>query len=142
MISARPPNAAAGSPPPMTLPKVVRSPAMPSRPYQPDLVTRKPVRTSSMTSRAPYSPHSAASSSLKPAAGGTIPMFAGHASVITQAISVPLAANAWRVRQPERGDARAGGHEQRVDVPVVAAGELHHQTPSGKSPGQTDRGHR
>ena len=97
MISARPPNAAAGSPPPITLPNVIRSPAMPSCPYQPDRVTRKPVSTSSMTSSAPYSAHSAASSSLKPAAGGTTPMFAGHASVMTHAMSWPCSANACRI---------------------------------------------
>ena len=96
MMSARPPNAAAGSPPPITLPNVVRSPATPSRPYQPDRVTRKPVSTSSMISSAPCSRHCAASSSLKPSAGGTMPMLAGHASVITQAISSPRAAKTCR----------------------------------------------
>src|SRR5262245_41200774 len=96
MISARPPKAAAGSPPPITLPNVIRSPATPSRPYQPDLVTRKPVSTSSMTSSAPNSAQSPASSSLNPADGGTTPMFAGQASVITHAISPPFSANAWR----------------------------------------------
>jgi len=96
MISARPPNAAAGSPPPMTFPKVIRSPATPSRPNQPAFVTRNPVSTSSMISSAPCSAHSPASSSLNPAAGGTTPMLAGQASVITHAISSPLAANAWR----------------------------------------------
>ena len=96
MISARPPKAAAGSPPPITLPKVVRSPATPSRPYQPDLVTRKPVSTSSMISSEPYSRHRAASSSLKPREGGTTPMFAGQASVISAAISWPRSAKASR----------------------------------------------
>ena len=47
MTSARPPKAAAGKPPPMTLPKVIRSGATPSMPYQPALLTRKPVITSS-----------------------------------------------------------------------------------------------
>ncbi len=96
MMSARPPNAAAGRPPPITLPKVIRSAAMPSRPNQPDRVTRNPVSTSSMISSAPYSWQSPASSSLNPAAGGTTPMFAGHASVITQAICSPCSANACR----------------------------------------------
>ena len=36
MTSARPPNAAAGSPPPMTLPNVIRSASTGSRPYQPE----------------------------------------------------------------------------------------------------------
>ena len=159
MISARPPNAAAGSPPPITLPKVMRSPATPSRPYQPDLVTRNPVSTSSMISSAPYSPHSADSSSLKPADGGTTPMLAGQASVMTHAMSLPFAANACRtasaslygstsvsaadgtshagrVRQAERGNAGASGRQQCVNVSVIAAGELHHQPSPGVSPGQ------
>ena len=55
--------------------------------------TRKPVSTSSMISSAPESSQSDLSSSLKPGAGGTTPMLAGQASVITQAISPPRAAN-------------------------------------------------
>lgn len=47
MTSARPPNAAAGKPPPMTLPKVIRSGLTPSTPYQPAREVRKPVMTSS-----------------------------------------------------------------------------------------------
>src|SRR6516165_2190697 len=93
MISARPPNAAQGSPPPITLPNVTRSPATPSTPYQPAAVTRNPVSTSSMISSAPADRHSEASRSLNPGAGGTIPMFAGHASVITHAIDSPRSAN-------------------------------------------------
>ena len=96
MISARPPNAAAGSPPPITLPNVVRSPATPSRPNQPEAVTRKPVSTSSMISSAPFSRQSPASISLKPPTGGTTPMLAGQASVITQAIRGPWSTNACR----------------------------------------------
>ena len=46
-----------------------------------------------MISRAPADRHSEASSSLNPGAGGTTPMLAGHASVITQAIDSPRAAN-------------------------------------------------
>src|SRR5580693_6210059 len=121
MISARPPNAAAGRPPPITLPNVVRSPATPSRPYQPELVTRNPVSTSSMMSSAPCSRQSPASSSLKPAAGGTTPMFAGHPG---------------RVGQPERRDAGAGRGEQRVYVAVVAAGEFDHHPAAGEAPGE------
>src|SRR5580704_15094670 len=93
MTEARPPKAAQGSPPPMTLPNVTRSPATPSTPYQPDAVTRNPVSTSSMISRAPADRHNEARRALKPGAGGTIPMLAGHASVMTQAIDEPRAAN-------------------------------------------------
>ena len=93
MISARPPKAAQGRPPPITLPNVTRSPATPSTPYQPEAVTRNPVSTSSMISSAPADRHSEASRALNPGAGGTMPMFAGHASVITQAIDEPRSAN-------------------------------------------------
>src|SRR5271169_4522149 len=96
MTEARPPNAAHGSPPPITLPNVTRSPTTPSTPYQPDDVTRNPVSTSSMISSAPFCWHNCLSRALKPSAGGTIPMLAGHASVITQAISPLLAANTSR----------------------------------------------
>ena len=96
MTSAQPPNAAAGSPPDMTLPKVVRSPATPSMPHQPRSPARKPVMTSSITRSAPLSEHRARSSSLNPGSGGTVPMLPAAASVITQAISSPWLANATR----------------------------------------------
>src|SRR5260370_17413084 len=89
MISARPPNAALGSPPPITLPNVTRSPATPSTPYQPEEVTRNPVSTSSMISSAPADSHREASMALNPGAGGTMPMFAGQASGMTAAIDEP-----------------------------------------------------
>src|SRR6476660_8072645 len=53
MTSARPPKAAAGSPPLITLPKVNRSASTGSSPYQPAGLTRNPVITSSMTSTVP-----------------------------------------------------------------------------------------
>lgn len=71
----------------MTLPKVIRSASTGSRPYHPARETRKPVSTSSTISSAPCSVHSSRSLALNPGRGGTTPMFAGHASVITQAIS-------------------------------------------------------
>ena len=46
------------------------------------------------------------------------------------------------VGQPEGRDSRAGRREQRVDVAVVAAGELHDDGPPGEPAGQPDRGHR
>ena len=84
-------------------------------------------------------------------------MFAATGSTITAAISGPLRANAvvergvvvvrhddgvgdgalgdaGRAREPERGDAAARGDEQRVDVAVVAAGELHDLRPAGHAP--------
>ncbi|CAM5625027.1 hypothetical protein SANTM175S_01558 [Streptomyces antimycoticus] len=48
MTSARPPKAAAGKPPPMTLPKVIRSGSTPSSPNHPGPGDpEKPVMTSS-----------------------------------------------------------------------------------------------
>ena len=58
ITSARPPNAAAGKPPPITLPNVIRSgrqpSTAPSRPHWPGRVARKPVITSSLTNSAPW----------------------------------------------------------------------------------------
>src|SRR5262249_21432097 len=165
MISDRPPNAAAGSPPPITLPNVIRSPATPSRPYQPDLVPRNPVSTSSMMSSEPCSAASAASTSLNPGSGGTTPMFAGHASVIRHAIRGPCAANtpataavslygstsvsaaaapvtpglSGRANVATPGPPRG---QRRAPVPGVAAGKLPPQAPAGERAGQPHRGHR
>src|ERR1700750_1321926 len=93
MIAARAPNPAAGSPPPITFPNVTRSPATPSRPYQPAAVTRNPVSTSSMISSAPADRQSEASRALNPGAGGPMPMFAGQASVMPQGVSEARSAN-------------------------------------------------
>ena len=49
---------------------------------------------------------------------------------------------AGRARDGERGDARAGRGQQRVDVAVVAAGELHDHVATGEAAGQPDRRHR
>ena len=45
-------------------------------------------------------------------------------------------------RQAEGGDAGAGLGEQRVDVAVVAAGELDDTAAAGEAAGQPDRAHR
>ena len=47
-----------------------------------------------------------------------------------------------RVRQAEGGDAGAGRGQERVDVAVVAAGELHHLGAAREPAGQPDRRHR
>ena len=94
MIAARPPNAAAGSPPPMTLPNVMRSGRTPSMPYQPAGPTRNPVMTSSRMSSAPCASQSRRSAALKPGSGATTPMLPAAASVMTQAIASPCWAKA------------------------------------------------
>jgi hypothetical protein len=57
-------------------------------------VTRKPVITSSSTSSAPYRSQRALRPALKPGSGGTTPMLAAAASVMTTAISSPCSSNA------------------------------------------------
>jgi hypothetical protein len=44
--------------------------------------------------------------------------------------------------QAERDDAGAGAGQQRVDVAVVAAGELHDLAAAGEAARQPDRAHR
>ena len=78
----------------MTLPKVNRSASTGSRPYQPELETRKPVITSSITSSAPCRAVISRSAWLKPGSGGTAPMLPAAASVMTQAISEPSSSKA------------------------------------------------
>ena len=57
MISLRPPNAPTGSPPPMIFPIAVRSGVTPSNSCTPPSATRKPVITSSKTSKEPWASH-------------------------------------------------------------------------------------
>ncbi len=52
------------------------------------------------------------------------------------------AGDARSVRQREGREARAGGGEQRVDVAVVAAGELHDLRAAGEPAREPDRRHR
>ena len=66
----------------------------PSSPNQPDADTRKPVITSSDTSRAPYCRVIRRIAAVKPGCGGTTPMLPAAASVIRQAIRSPCAAKA------------------------------------------------
>ena len=85
MTSARPPNAPTLRPPPMTLPKQVRSGVMAKASWAPPPPTRNPVITSSKISSAPTRSHSARSPARKPSAGPTRPMLAATGSTITHA---------------------------------------------------------
>ena len=99
MTSARPPSAASGMPPPMTLPNVIRSTSTGpsgSNAHQPPAETRKPVSTSSETSRAPFACAISAIARLKPGCGTTTPMFAAAASVMTAAMAPGCVSNASR----------------------------------------------
>ena len=158
ITSARPPNAPTGSPPPMTLPRHVRSGRTPSRPWAPPRATRKPVITSSKISSAPTRSHSARRPSRKPGRGGTRSHVRGdrlddHARRLVVELGDCVVRRHDRVRhlrvgdtsatrQSESGDPTAPSHEQRVGVPVIVAGELHQLAPSGEAAGQSDRAHR
>ncbi len=105
MTSRRPPRAARGMPPPMTLPNVTRSGFHPmpsgtvldaSSPHQPAGPTRKPVRTSSTISSAPFAFVICESARLKPRSGARTPMFAAAASTITAAMRSECSSNARR----------------------------------------------
>mmetsp|Transcript_33614 Transcript_33614/g.85112 ORF Transcript_33614/g.85112 Transcript_33614/m.85112 type:complete len:284 (+) Transcript_33614:745-1596(+) len=93
MMSARPPYAPTGRPPPMTLPMVVRSGVMPKYSWAQPLEMRKPVMTSSKHSTAP----SALVISRRPCrnslVGGMKPPLPTTGSRMTPAISPLLAAN-------------------------------------------------
>ena len=89
MISARPPNAARGSPPPTILPRMVRSGRIPKRSWAPPRATRNPVITSSKTSSAPEASQSLRSASKKPGSGGTTPIFPATGSTSTAASPSP-----------------------------------------------------
>ena len=82
-------DAAAADPPSSS---AVDQPSRASRPQNPAGPTRKPVSTSSAIMRAPWAAVTRRTDSLKPGAGGTIPMLAGAPSVMTAAISGPRSA--------------------------------------------------
>ncbi len=87
IISAVAPNMPTGSPPPMTLPKHQTSGTTPVVSVAPPTATRKPVMTSSNSSRAPAASHAFRRPSRKPGAGGTRPMLAATGSTQTTATS-------------------------------------------------------
>ena len=137
MISARPPNAASGSPPPTIFPRIVRSGRTPKRSWAPPRATRKPVITSSNTSSAPEASQSARSASRKPGCGrdaahvpgdrldedrGEVLAAAldgggGEVDVVVvddDRVADDGLGHAGRGRDPERRQARAGLGEERV----------------------------
>ena len=148
MTSARPPTAASGSPPPTTLPKIDRSGVMPCRTCSPagtdpeagdDLVEHE--------ERAGRGAARRAARSRKPGAGGTRPMFAAIGSTSDRGDlvrrraprrarrrrctgTITVSATAPGVTPAEPGSPRVAtplpaAHEERVQMTVVAAGELH-----------------
>ena len=94
MMSARPPNAAAGNPAAHDLAEGEQVSVNPVDAVPPGRETRKPVMTSSMISSAPCRCAISRSAALKPVAGATTPMFAAAASVMTQAICRPCSVKA------------------------------------------------
>ena len=107
MMSARPPKAPTGRPPPMTLPRVVRSGVTPKTLWAPPIATRNPVITSSKMSTLPWSSHTARSASRNPGSGSTIPIFPAIGSTITAATVSPSALkNALRVSSSLKGSVK------------------------------------
>ena len=166
MISARPPNAPTGRPPPMILPSVVRSGRMPSRSCAPPGATRKPVMTSSKIRSAPWRFVSSRRPARKPGLGSTSPMLPAYGSTMTPRSQPGSAAKrgahrveivvrqrrACRARcRPvmpgESGDAvrqraAAGRDQERVAVAVIAARELDQLVASGEAAREPQRAHR
>ena len=141
MISARPPKAPMGSPPPITLPKQVRSGSTPYAAWAPPEPSRKPVITSSKTRSAPAASQAAAQAleearrrgdeahvgrdRLDHHAGHVVAerrhdVVRGHDRLAHGGLGDP-----GRPGQAERGHAAPPGRQQRVAVAVVVAGELH-----------------
>ena len=165
MTSARPPNAASGRPPPTILPRIVRSGRTPNRSCAPPRATRKPVITSSKTSSAPDASHSCRSASriaVDRRDDAHVPRdrldddrgeaFAVAEHGLGDRLDVVVRADdrvggdggrhAGRRRDRERREAGAGAREQRVDVAVVAAGELDDAVALREAAREPDRAHR
>ncbi len=161
MISARPPKAPTGRPPPITLPKVERSGRTPSSSCAPPFARRKPVITSSKMRSAPCASQRRRSPSWKPGSGRIRPALPGIGSTMIAAISPGVRAKRGLDRREvvERqgqgeggqrgGDARAVGlavgqragaglHQQGVAVAVVAAVELDDLVAPGEAARQAD----
>ena len=164
ITSARPPNAAAGSPPPITLPKVIRSgahavEAEPAGPADPEaghhLVAdeQRAVRPAQLGQPGVEAGQRRDDAHV---AGGRLGDDAGDLAVVHperlghrgevvvgdhDRVGRGRTGDARGVRQAERRDAGPGRGQQRVDVAVVAAGELHHLGAAGEAAGQPDRRH-
>ena len=151
------------------MPKVIRSGVQPSRapsrPHWPCRDARKPVITSSLTNSAPCAGAGLGEELVEArvgrddahVAGGRLGDQAGDpvAQLGEQrghGVAVVVGQHpgerggalgyAGSAGDRERGQSGAGRGQQRVDVPVVAAGELHDDVAAGEAPGQPDRRHR
>ena len=157
-MSARPPKAPMFRPPPMTLPKQVRSASMPYSSWAPPRATRKPVMTSSKISSAPTRSHSARSAARKPSAGGDEAHVGGdgleddRGDVVGEGGDVVEGhdrgvghrgrRDPHRVGQAEDRQRRTGLGQEGVAVAVVVAGELHQPVAAGVAAGEADGRHR
>ena len=92
MRSARPPYAATGNPPPMTLPRVVRSGLTPKRSGAPPGAIRNPVITSSKISSAPCASASRRNAGRNPGSGGMNPALPTTGSTMMAAMRGPRSA--------------------------------------------------
>ncbi len=86
MRSARPPYAPTGSPPPMILPRQVRSGRTSATACAPPGAARKPEITSSKISTVPCADVISRSARRNPSAGGTSPMLPAIGSTMSAAI--------------------------------------------------------
>ena len=146
----------------------VRAPALagPRRgPSGPSGVTRKPVITSSLMNSAPWLRQVSDRNCVEARLGRDDAHVArrglgddagdartelgergldGGAVVVRQhdGVGGDVRGDARRLGEPQRDDAGAGLGEQRVDVAVVAAGELDDHVAAGEAAGQTERRHR
>ena len=132
MMSAGPPNAPTGMPPPMILPSTVKSPRTPYAPCAPCGPTRKPVITSSIISRLPAASQRARTPSRKPGCGGTQLMLPATGSMMTAATPSPAAAAAAKTASTESKSlkravsvsrATAAGTPSESGTPPVSAPE-------------------
>ena len=163
MMSALPPKAPTGMPPPITLASVVRSGLTPVRPCTPCGPTRKPVITSSKISSAPCAVQTSRRPSRKPAAGDQVHVAgdrldddAGDVRAVLgeglahgvqivvfqgQRVCDEFGRHAGRAGIAEGQEARAGLDQQAVGMAVVAAFELDDLGASGGAARQADGRH-
>ncbi len=136
-----------------------------TRPWAPAGPTRNPVMTSSKTSSAPVSSQRRRSAGEEPGVGGDEPHVRGdrldedgrdvgavlgehgvEGVVVVERdddrVGDGAGGDPGGAGQPEGRDAAAGRDEEGVEVPVVAAGELHDLGPAGRAAGEPHGGHR
>ena len=165
MMSARPPYAPTGRPPPMILPRHVRSGRTPNTCCAPPAAARNPEITSSNTSSVPARSQSDRSPWRNPACGVTRPMLPAIGSTKIAATCPPALSRTWRTdsrslyRATSVSAAAAAGtpglvgtpsvmapdpalHQERIGMAVIAALELDDLVSLRRRAGDARRTHR